>query len=40
MREKIIKRIIAHSKGNIEKHNAKVEILMQKTAGVESNPET
>ena len=39
MREEIIRSLIAHAKGHIEKHKANVEILMQKTAGVAEHPD-
>ena len=39
MREKIIKSLIAHAKGHIEKHKANVEILLQKIAGVAEHPD-
>lgn len=39
MREKIIKSLIAHAKGHIEKHKANVEILLQKGVGVAEHPD-
>ena len=40
MREKIIKSLIAHAKGHIEKHKANIEILLQKGVGVAEHPDT
>ena len=40
MREKIIKSLIAHAKGHIEKHKANVEVQLQKTVGVAEHPDT
>ena len=40
MREKIIKSLIAHAKGHIEKHKTNIEILLQKGVGVAEHPDT
>ena len=34
MRDKIIKALLAHAKGDIEKHKANVEIYLTKPAGI------
>jgi hypothetical protein len=39
MREKIIKSLIAHAKGHIEKHKTNVEVLLQKGVGVAEHPD-
>ena len=40
MREKIIKSLIAHAKGHIEKHKANIEILLKKGVCVAEHPDT
>ena len=40
MREQLIRAVLAHAHGEIEKHKANVEVLLQKTAGIAEHPDT
>ena len=40
MRAQIIEALKKHAEGHIEKHNANVEVLLQKTAGIAEHPDT
>ena len=40
MREQLIKAVLAHANGEIQKHKANVEVLLEKTAGIAEHPDT
>ena len=40
MREVIIEALKKHAEGHIEKHRAKIEVLLEKTAGIAEHPDT
>ena len=40
MREQLIRALIAHAQGDIQKHKANVEVLLQRPAGVAEHPDT
>ena len=40
MREVIIEALKKHAEGNIEKHRANIEVLLEKTAGIAEHPDT
>ena len=40
MKDRIIKSLIAHAEGHIEKHRANIEVLLEKTAGIAEHPDT
>ena len=40
MREKILKAMLKHAEGHIEKHKANINIMLEKQVGVAEHPDT